>query len=896
MKIKKTKNKNKNNAAFSGINRENKEIPVREASDEQNRSSAKVDLNTPYMTVNHDDPADAFQAVLYNAGKDLLSGFEKNGLNGSESFGSAAAKLQELRNFQYNISFAGEQSSGKSTLINALLEYPLMPTCKLTTTCVGTKITYGEKPRVVVVDDDTKKRVLDVDCTNISEKHFLKLKEYACVASNAKIIENLQHFTKHNLFEDNNLSPHELIMSEDEPNHVLLLMMILLTVYVSQNSGDGQRTAEDRRAIEKRNEVLKFFKFPKNTINYTISLQWNGDFVKNGMTVTDLPGFGSTAADKEVEGRVLKGHDDISTSALETTDAMVFLIEPELRKAGTNAIETMLSNASLKEIINKDDIIIPVLNKIDTCSGPAELQKSIDGFWSLLKSSGVNKKREDIRLCSSWYGESAYKGIDIANTCFYKREFKNAYSAARNMAEMFDMSLDEDAIIEMVRKNLSKKLGENYTENSYIEELKEFFRSSYVSKGKYYKAYATVLEIINLASKTLKPMHVTADNYNALGNLQGTTIRDISKKLRDAAKNPISKIIRGLPTTEDDEEIAAKVRGKLDVIPGKYSAAFNAALKDYKATNLEIVKRFRLAWNSARIDVVPSDNYSVYQALLASINTINVNIKDINKAYADILSSVRDEIDKRYNSAMNDLRSLKSSFSREMTASVDALKRNGIVDESTLDAINSLKNSVVQYVEQQIELAENNSEMSKDNIDAVGKEVANVIIQINTNSVNLYKSSVMREVKDSRKSGFIFKSRDYIPVDGNGGLKQLFTNLTLSSSDRVAIQNNINAVGLSRIYNNINVWYSNAATNIRTIFTALDDEISRLLDETVESLSGSAEENHNRYNETVILINICRKLLAEFRNEIQPMFDFSLKNTNEKSLVKYEGDIFKGIL
>ena len=897
MKIKKKKkNQGINRSAGGGANRDNKSAPVRESGDETLSNAVKVDLSAADMEINKDDPADAFQAVLYNSGKKLLSGFEKNKLDNSESFRSAGVKLQELRNFQYNISFAGEQSSGKSTLINALLEYPLMPTCKLTTTCVGTKITYGEKPRVVVVDDDTKKRVLDVDCTNISEQHFRRLKEYACVASNAKIIENLQHFTEHNLFEDNNLSPGELMMSKDEPNHVLLLMMILLTVYVSQMSGESQRTAEDKRAIEKRDEVLKFFNFPKNTINYTISLQWNGDFVKNGMTVTDLPGFGSTASDKEVEGRVLKGHDDISTAALETTDAMVFLIEPELRKAGTNAIETMLSNASLKEIINKDDIIIPVLNKIDTCSGSAELQKSIDGFWSLLKSAGVNKKREDIRLCSSWYGESAYKGIDIANTCFYKREFKNAYAAARNMAEMFDMSLDEGSLMEMVRKNLSKKLGENYTENSYIEELKEFFRSSYVSKGKYYKAYATVLEIVNLAAKTLKPMHAAADNYNALSKLQGTTIKDISKRLSKAAENPIGKIIKGLPTTEDAEEIVANIKKKLDTIPGKYAKAFNAALEDYKEANLAIARRFNLAWNSARIDVVPSYNHTLYQELLASINTINVNIKDVNTAYADILTSVRDEIDGRYNGAMNDLRRLKSEFSSEMTASVDELKASGIVDEGTLNAVNLLKDSVVQYVEQQIEFAENNSGMSKDSIDTAGKEVANVIIQINTKSVNTYKSSVMNEVKSSRKSGAIFKSRDYIPVDGSGGLKELFLNLSLSPADTAKIQGEIQQVGIRQIYNNIDTWYVSAITTIREIFTALNGEIRRLLNETVESLSGSADENRKRHDEMIARIDVCHKMLSDFRKEVQPMFDLSLKNTNEKSLVKYEGNIFKGIL
>lgn len=127
-------------------------------------------------------PEDIFQVELYNSGNKLLSKLEKIGEpkeKALKSFEELKECLIQLKDFAFDIGFAGGMSSGKSTVINSLIEYPLMPTCKLTTTCVGTHIFYGEKPKLCVVDEDTQKRVLDIDCTNISQTHFEKLKDYS---------------------------------------------------------------------------------------------------------------------------------------------------------------------------------------------------------------------------------------------------------------------------------------------------------------------------------------------------------------------------------------------------------------------------------------------------------------------------------------------------------------------------------------------------------------------------------------------------------------------------------------------------------------------------------------------------------------------------------------------
>ena len=149
-----------------------------------------------------------------------------------ETYEAVKKSLQDLKMFYYNIGFAGEQSGGKSTVINSLIRYPLMSTCNLTTTCASTKLIYGNKVRITVNDDDTKKRILDIDCANLGRVHIQKLKEYACAVTQVAVIENIQYFTPKDIFNESPIKVEDLLyFDEKDPKHIAVFMMILLTVY-----------------------------------------------------------------------------------------------------------------------------------------------------------------------------------------------------------------------------------------------------------------------------------------------------------------------------------------------------------------------------------------------------------------------------------------------------------------------------------------------------------------------------------------------------------------------------------------------------------------------------------------------------------------------------------------
>lgn len=848
------------------------------------------------------DPIDDFHATVFNSGGKLLSELDKQGVEmNSELFSRADILIRALEGYQYKIAFAGEQSSGKSTVINSLIEYPLMPTCLLTTTCVGTTLIYSEKPRVIVTDDDTKRKIMDVDCSSISEQHFKKLKDYACEVSSIKLVENLQYFTDRNLF---NLSEsltaesaNELKMNRNNPNHVILLIMILLTVYVDQNNEEFRLNNKSKKVISKRNEILRFFGFPSGTVNYSITLLWNGEFLKGGMTIIDLPGLGANAPDKDVtnkNGKVQYGHDSITTNVLASTaDAMVFLVCPEVRKSGSEAIGAMLSSASLKARAEQGDFIIPILNKVDRCAGDAEIDQAVEAFRNLIIDAGVNKKKEDIWLCSSWFGEVNYSEFPIERTLFYKRQFESTYEDI----EYDSYGLSEQEIVKEVRDKLAKRLKISYLKKSHIEELKQFFRSSYVQKGKCYKVYAALSEIRTLSIGTLDALRLKKKNYGSLKDLQSKVITKITEDVGKYATAPIGKALSEIyPLIGESaiESVTSHINTKLAPIPKQYTSSFSSALTGYRSKLLKIVNEMELFWNSARIDQQGSKNRRLYLQLLDESESMNINIKAVNESYAEILDYVSADIAGKYDKAMDSLRNIKRQFAKSMSHSVNKMLNDKELQNAT-NAIKSLSDSVVDYVEKQIALLEEQSELSKESINQAETDVANSIISINSESVSSFSRSVVKEIKGALKPGGIFASREYLKVDGNDGIKVVINGLSYSSTDKQYMENRIKETGLRTIHNNIMVWYSEASSAITSMFTDLGDQIKKLMDSTTRMLSQGVYENEHNYENVVNQISVCERELITFKKDVQPLFDLSLSITNDKSQVGYQGDIFKGL-
>lgn len=845
------------------------------------------------MRAGSDNAADVFQAELYNSGKRLLEKLETidGGIGANKSYAELVGQLKQLRDFHFNIGFAGGMSSGKSTVINSLIEYPLMPTCKLTTTCVGTHLFYGEKPRIRVVDDDTGKQVLNVDCTNLPQAHFDKLKEYACVTTHVKIIENLQHFTSCNLFQDkDSLTPDMLQMDRSDANHVVILLMILLTVYVDQNSSEMNR--KTLAANQKRKEVLKFFGFDANTVNYTIQLQWNGELLKSGLTITDLPGLGAYAPDKDLGGgKTIKGHDTISTDAVRRTDAMVFLVDPQVDGTGVPALQAMISNAELKGIVNQSDLVIPVLNKVDDCNGASEVKQAVDKFVDILQNTGVKKTAEDVHLYSAWYGEYKFRDIPDDRTCFY---FRNYDDLKDDVLEDADAPLAGEQLHRQIMAKSRRKLGVRY-KKAGIEELKLFFRSAYVGKSKNRRSQAAVFAVRQLALDTVVPMQEQIKNCDVLRGVAGSAIDDISKGLKASVDGPISQALLKIAQIEHDDEA---IRAQLDQIPEKYSEAFSEALEEYKARNLAICESFTCAFggfsDNARIDQPGSANQMNYAKLREQMEILSIDVKAVNRAFAEVLAHVTQENQSMYESALQVLESLQVDIPKALDNYVESYKTRAS-DENVLGSVTALRDTLAQYMQQQLDAMLDSMKLNQNNLAKAGNETLEQIFALNARMVGLYTKSVVDEVRANMSNGILFASREYVKIAGESGVKQMLRNLSLSVDDRQYIEDEVRAIGITGISNNLDSWYQDTENTINLYFTSLREQLRRMMDDTVRQLSGDAEQIAQRREQTKRQLKAAKAAFCALRESVQPLYDASVEDAADETLRKYRGDLLSGI-
>ncbi len=849
------------------------------------------------MEASSEKPADMLQAELYNSGSRLLKTLDT--VDGAantagQTYRELLKQLAQLRDFHFNIGFAGGMSSGKSTVINSMIEYPLMPTCKLTTTCVGTHMFYGERPRISVTDDDSGNQVLNIDCTKMSDMHFQKLKEYACTVTHCKIIENLQYFTDINLFEDrDSLKPAMLRMDRNNPNHVIILMMILLTVYVDQNS--QERTPKAQLACDKRSEVLAFFNFPIETINYTIQLQWNGDFLKGGMTITDLPGLGAYAPDRDMgkDKRTLKGHDTIATESIKRTDAMVFLVNPQVDGAGVPALQVMISNAQMREVVNRSDLVIPILNMVDTCRGNAEIDQALDKFLDIMMNTGVDKKKKDIHLYSAIYGEFKFPDLQDDQTCFYHQNYESIREGV--LEDYYDST--EAEIHQIIMKKAHARLQAKY-KHAGIEELKLFFREAYISKGKNQRSNAAIFTVRKLASELITPIVTLLKNYDVLQGVAGDTIERISLDLKRRIDGPISEALKKI--AEVDHGIADMyVQGALKDVPEAYSNAFRDALDEYRKRCIAICKEFECNYkglsNSARIDQLGSRNRRNYSKLCEEIEKLGINVSTVNEKFQSILRCVTKEIDSMYGGALLVMQELKKDIGKSLEDYVADCRKTIAEDDQVMHSVEALKNALMEYMEQQIDIIVENMSANQSSLAKIGDSTVNQILDLNLNTVNKYTRSIVQEVQKQIFNGWFFSSREYIQVTGTGGALETFQNLSLSTDDRTYIQKEVMAIGISAISNNLESWYQEAENIINMNFTNLREKLGAMMDSTVEEIGNSIEDIEGKKKSLAEKLKKIKQAFAELQETVQKKYA-AAQDVNSEALESYRDNILSGIM
>lgn len=832
-----------------------------------------------------EDAVDQFQAVVYNAGSKALSMLDADALTKGLEIDrrkKANDTLKHLGAFRYNIGFAGPQSCGKSSLINAIIRYPLMPTCNLATTCTPVELIYGKETRIIVKDEDCKgKIVFDRKCGSISQTDFDKLVDYACKVMPVAIIENLQFFCDSSILARTRELRQHMHMDRSDPRQVALLFLILFTVYAHQNNKELTRAELELNDL--RLKTLAYFGILQGTINYRVVVQWDNPMLASGLMLTDLPGLGSSAEDKKENDVIIKGHDTITKEAVLRTDTMAFMSEPQVMADAVPALETMISNASIRDAVSVEERIVPIMNKVDQLQG-AQKETAINMMLGMMRNAGVNMNDRKVWETSSYCGEYAYEGLDVKRSFYVKRE-------AFKMAEK---GYPEDRIERKLR-DIIYDMEYDY-EKSGIDELREFFRSAFIGRGKYQKTFSTVIALRALALDMVTPLRSIIDSDTALAEVNEDFAREALGYLEEAAMTPLND------AQKTEQVISRMVDNHMGIIDPmisaattKYESILSDAVDEYAQRLRDVTGKFNLTYlglgNRARVDSGDPYNHELYQNLLDESETLNVDLKEVNTIHANALRYCGDAVAGIYKSGRDRLVEFQKDYSRIMKECIDQYR--GIADPGVIALMESLFPSLQKYVEAMIVTADAAIQDQRSNFQNAADQLARDIISLNDEFVETLLDMVQGKL--STVQGGWFTKKDFLIVDGDNGLNVTIRSLGLTQADRKKIRDVITTKGADSILLPLREWYQTAEYDVNQIMGSLTLEFVSQFNLIRKNLEEKTKGMENHIEQAKETLKVLCRVFCQMREDIQPHLDRILELEGaENSPLK--GDLFEGML
>lgn len=837
------------------------------------------------MTSQSDELADKLQADVVNGcGRVLVALNSCEELKDYVKTGEAEKIVKGLQDFHYTIGFAGGQSSGKSTVINAMLQYPLMPTCKAATTCTPVELFYSERIRITVSDADARMQLLDYPCDKATATDFAKLKEYACaVSALPQVIENLQPFVDRFVgsYKDG-IKPNQLDMQEDNPKHVAVLMMMLLTVYVKQNLAD--LTPSQRALIKLREKTMAYFSIPSSIPNITVRIQWNSPILKSGLRILDLPGLGANAEDKKLgDGKILKGHDTITKEAIiASTDTMVIVQNPEMLANVLETVKQMVSNLKVKEAV-VENCIVPVLNMIDTCVGEAGRENAILEFKTMLQNVGIKKEISDIFPLSAIYGEYAYEDCTDKNRTLF---------CSKAVQEVRENGADKDEIDRTIEFE-SKKLKRRY-DSSGVEALREFFRTAFVERGKLEKTFSTIAEIRAVGKDAQSKIVAQKRIYEGFAGTNETLADTAIPKLREIANKPINKAIDSISTGSIGDKISL-ITGLSDRVVLDYKEAFKKSAEEYYTRNINIVNGMTLTWaglgSFARVDSGMPDNYKLYQKFKKESQNIKVDMSGVNISYAKVLTSIRKDIETIFNDAVIRLHFFADTYEPNLNVTIEQYGRNA--SPKVIKIFEDIFPVISKFVADQIDIAENGINRANREIEQAQIDIANVIVDKNYEFISVVYDYAINHIQVKLSKFLFFDGHEKMKIDGDGGAKSVLSTVKELIGDNPEIEATIQTVCSEQIINPMQEWYSSATDSITEAFTELQKKINSLLDEIaakIKNNTGESEEYIKKLDGELKQVDV---IFDGLKESIKTSVTEVLPVAHEKNIVsqKYERDI-----
>ena len=552
-----------------------------------------------------------------------------------------------------NIAVVAPVSAGKSTLLNALCEYPILPAASTVTSCTPTYIARAasaEKECIVVYPlkkikfknkdsefvrfrRDESKRVTYYS-KDITKKMFDELLRYTILIMKGTggefltTIENIGYFmasekasiAEYFGYDDakTSLSDQDFMLRYDNPRHRFVLLMVLLCMYVDQNISTANMTPYMKKINQMRESLMKMMGLPTQS-DYCVCLDWYSESIPEGATLIDLPGTGSDT--QEIGGQ--SSHTTLVKGILEDADALWVLcsdngiVQEDLLAAIKDEVE---SNTDKSKVC-----IYNCKNDMKNDSGP--VKEFIERLPFLAG--------ERCYVVNALAGEYKYtqNGIEVSRTKYYAKKMVNegVSIGTEFLRKMYEDSSLFAAVFPTYTSRIDAGKVQVIQDTKNMFTLSSFFQKAlcdYVARLRY---EVVTKDGVKQANFFVQVSDELSTSYTLLATLQGK-----DKKITDAVRNALdvsfNQVCDDLADTSMDKqrEINAQLNGMAETIGEKINNAFS---QDYE----KLIESIHSTW---QMMLTPGTRYSLDSNIFGNYIIKGDNERKINQMRTDVAEQI----------------------------------------------------------------------------------------------------------------------------------------------------------------------------------------------------------------------------------------------------------------
>jgi len=468
------------------------------------------------------------------------------------------------------LGFLGGFSSGKSSLINMMLAYPLLPVAKVTTSICPVEIRYGEAFKLQVftyqkVETEGKQEVQWKENTiytypsntSLDEEQIKMLKEYAslCVSSNVLRSENLDYYYGRNTVKT---SAGQFGLNLDDPYQVGQLLLLPLCGFVGQGE-DEDLSDTTKKVLAQWHKIMSevFGIKDQNNEDYGVRLWVNSEILREGVSLVDLPGLNSNVA----------AHTELTLSYLRRVDCCIIVFGADGSYEQSKQALNAMADFEMMKTPGKSERFLAVINKCDMLDDPDDIAQAVNQIKPHIKAV----KLEQMIAVSAYYAEIRMvdNGFQPQNTMMWsKRNIKNRLSE-----EEFLEELREDYASEFIYEDPVSHVEYSNSTKRFIEERV----GQHAVRVRMLKAMQRTRETARQCGLALGSLEVQAAMIRMLQVCGDDLMKDLLKKMKKALDDTTNNF--NLSQSQYRRELSTQVQ-HMGANMKKVYEAYNTGMDD----------------------------------------------------------------------------------------------------------------------------------------------------------------------------------------------------------------------------------------------------------------------------------------------------------------------------